>query len=47
MRRTLWRLRALAEGGRVSPTGPRMLLDEAHHHPDSAGERSPQALSAC
>jgi alkylation response protein AidB-like acyl-CoA dehydrogenase len=36
MRRTLWSLRALAEGQRVVAYWTAMLLDEAHHHPDAA-----------
>jgi len=36
MRRTLWSLRALAEGERVIAYWTAMLLDESHHHPDAA-----------
>ncbi|MBN8511360.1 MAG: acyl-CoA dehydrogenase family protein [Burkholderiales bacterium] len=36
MRRTLWTLRALAEGERVIAYWAAMLLDESHHHPDAA-----------
>jgi alkylation response protein AidB-like acyl-CoA dehydrogenase len=36
MRRTLWGLRALAEGQRVIAYWTAMLLDEAHHHPETA-----------
>ncbi|HMO45146.1 MAG TPA: acyl-CoA dehydrogenase family protein [Rubrivivax sp.] len=36
VRRTLWSLRALAEGQRVIAYWAAMLLDEAHHHPDAA-----------
>ncbi len=36
VRRTLWSLRALAEGERVIAYWTAMLLDEAHHHPDAA-----------
>ncbi len=36
IRRTLWRLRALAEGERVVAYWIAMLLDEAHRHPDTA-----------
>jgi alkylation response protein AidB-like acyl-CoA dehydrogenase len=36
MRRTLWGLRALAEGQRVIAYWTAMLLDEAHHHPEPA-----------
>jgi alkylation response protein AidB-like acyl-CoA dehydrogenase len=34
VRRILWRLRALAEGGRVIAYSAAMLLDQAHAHPD-------------
>ena len=36
VRRTLWSLRALAEGQRVIAYWAAMLLDEAYHHPDAA-----------
>jgi alkylation response protein AidB-like acyl-CoA dehydrogenase len=36
VRRTLWSLRALAEGQRVIAYWTAMLLDESRHHPDAA-----------
>ena len=36
LRRTLWSLRALAEGERVIAYWTAMLLDDLHHHPDAA-----------
>ena len=36
VRRTLWALRALAEGERVIAYWTAQLIDEAHHHPDEA-----------
>jgi alkylation response protein AidB-like acyl-CoA dehydrogenase len=44
VRRTLWRLRALAEGERVVAYWCAMLLDEAHHHPDAGRRERADAL---
>ena len=44
VRRTLWRLRALAEGERVVAYWTAMLLDDTHHHPDSAQRDRADAL---
>ena len=44
MRRTLWSLRALAEGERVIAYWTAMLLDESHHHPDAAQRADAEAM---
>jgi alkylation response protein AidB-like acyl-CoA dehydrogenase len=44
MRRTLWSLRALAEGERVIAYWTAMLLDASHHHPDAAHRAETEAL---
>jgi len=44
MRRTLWSLRALAEGERVIAYWTAMLLDASHHHPDAAQRAEAEAL---
>jgi alkylation response protein AidB-like acyl-CoA dehydrogenase len=44
VRRTLWRLRALAEGGRVVAYWCAQLLDEVHHHPDAGRRQRAEAL---
>jgi alkylation response protein AidB-like acyl-CoA dehydrogenase len=44
MRRTLWSLRALAEGQRVIAYWTAMLLDASHHHPDAAQRAEAEAL---
>jgi len=44
VRRTLWGLRALAEGERVIAYWAAMLLDEAHHHPDPARREQAEAI---
>ncbi len=44
MRRTLWSLRALAEGQRVIAYWTAMLLDESHHHPDASRRAEADAL---
>jgi hypothetical protein len=44
MRRTLWSLRALAEGQRVVAYWTAMLLDASHHHPDTAQRAEAESL---
>jgi alkylation response protein AidB-like acyl-CoA dehydrogenase len=44
LRRTLWSLRALAEGERVVAYWTAQLLDEANHHPDAARRDKAEAL---
>jgi alkylation response protein AidB-like acyl-CoA dehydrogenase len=44
MRRILWRLRALAEGGRVIAYWAAMLLDQAHAHPDEHARAQADSL---
>jgi len=44
VRRTLWRLRALAEGMRVLAYWTALLIDEAHHHPDAARRAAAEGL---
>ena len=44
VRRTLWRLRALAEGLRVIAYWTAQWIDEAHHHPDAARRASAEPL---
>ena len=44
VRRTLWSLRALVEGERVVAYWIAMLLDEAHHHPDTTRRAKAEAL---
>ena len=44
VRRTLWSLRALAEGERVIAYWTAMLLDEVHHHPDAVRRAQAEAL---
>jgi hypothetical protein len=44
MRRTLWSLRALAEGERVIAYWTAMLLDESHHHPEAARRAEAETL---
>jgi len=46
VRRTLWSLRALAEGERVVAYWTAQLLDEAHHHPDAAHRGRAEELVA-
>jgi alkylation response protein AidB-like acyl-CoA dehydrogenase len=46
VRRTLWSLRALAEGERVIAYWTAMLIDEAHHHPDAARRARSEALAS-
>jgi alkylation response protein AidB-like acyl-CoA dehydrogenase len=46
VRRTLWSLRALAEGERVVAYWTAMLIDEAHHHPDAARRAEADALAS-
>jgi alkylation response protein AidB-like acyl-CoA dehydrogenase len=46
VRRTLWSLRALAEGERVIAYWTAMLIDEAHHHPDAARRAEADALAS-
>jgi alkylation response protein AidB-like acyl-CoA dehydrogenase len=46
VRRTLWSLRALAEGERVIAYWTAMLIDEAHHHPDAARRAQADALAS-
>jgi alkylation response protein AidB-like acyl-CoA dehydrogenase len=46
VRRTLWSLRALAEGERVIAYWTAMLIDEAHHHPDAARRARAEALAS-
>ena len=45
VRRTLWKLRALAEGARVVAYRTAMALDSAEHHPDAAMRQQAQALA--
>ena len=44
MRRTLWSLRALAEGERVIAYWTAMLLDASHHHPDAAQRSEAESM---
>jgi hypothetical protein len=44
VRRTLWSLRALAEGERVIAYWTAMLLDASHHHPDAPHRAEAEAL---
>jgi len=44
VRRTLWSLRALAEGQRVIAYWCAMLIDEAHHHPEASRRAEADAL---
>lgn len=46
VRRTLWSLRALAEGERVVAYWTAMLIDEAHHHPDAARRARADSLAS-
>jgi alkylation response protein AidB-like acyl-CoA dehydrogenase len=46
VRRTLWSLRALAEGERVIAYWTAMLIDEAHHHPDAARRAEADSLAS-
>ncbi len=46
MRRTLWTLRALAEGLRVLAYRAGQLLDDAEHHPDAAARERAHELAA-
>jgi alkylation response protein AidB-like acyl-CoA dehydrogenase len=43
VRRTLWTLRALAEGQRVVAYWCAQLIDESHHHPDAARRTQAEA----
>ncbi len=43
VRRTLWRLRAQAEGGRVLAYQAAHWIDESHHHPDAAARERANA----
>jgi len=44
VRRTLWSLRALAEGQRVVAYWCAQLIDEAHHHPEPPRQAEAEAL---
>lgn len=46
VRRTLWSLRALTEGERVIAYWTAQLLDDAHHHPDTAQRARADGLVA-
>jgi alkylation response protein AidB-like acyl-CoA dehydrogenase len=46
MRRTLWKLRAIADGERVIAYWCGLLLDEARHHAEPARRRQAEALVA-